>query len=159
MKKYLTLLLLLLPAMALVSSCSDESDLPDVDFNVNFENAPSIDNTLYVVQGDQFEITSIDVINNQGGKNAMITNASYFWDFQYIGSSIEPPYGFKITVSPEASLGKHILQIECPLFAEDKEPATAVVSFTVNVVASADDIPDQGVATVKVHPTTTNTDK
>lgn len=158
MKKYLSLLLLLLPTMAFVTSCSDESDLPDVDFDVNFENVTTIDNVLYVVQGESFEITSIDVISNDG-KNAMITNANYYWDYQFIGSSIEPPFGFKIEVTPEASLGKHVLQIDCPLFVQDKEPATALVSFAVNVVASLDDLPDQGVSTVKVHTTTAITDK
>ncbi|MDE5628202.1 MAG: hypothetical protein K2I69_01430 [Muribaculaceae bacterium] len=151
MKKYLFLLLLLVPALSLVS-CSDDHDLPNVDFNFTFENAVELDGTLYVVQGETFEIASIQVINKEEGKNALITAANYYWDYYFLGSTVQPPYGFEISVEENTPLGEHLLEVECPLYAVDKEPAFAVVAFNVKVVASAEDIPDEGSSFTTLHP-------
>lgn len=151
MKKYLILLLLLVPALAL-TSCHDDKDLPDVDFNFTFENAVNVDGTLYVVQGETMEITDIQVVNKDEGKGALITAANYYWDYYYLGSNVEPPYGFAIATTDETPLGGHILEVESPLFAVDKEPAVSVVVFDVEVVASAEDIPGEGTTTTRVTP-------
>lgn len=156
MKKYLYFLLLLIPAFALVS-CHDDKDLPDVDFDFTFENAVDVDGVLYVVQGETMEITSIQVINNESGKEAMITAANYYWDYYYLGSTVQPPYGFAIDVDADTPVGEHILQVEAPLYAVDKSPATAVVVFRVQVVASPEDIPDQGAVTTRISPSISST--
>lgn len=57
MKKLFSLLLPLL-ALITVASCSDDKDLPDVDFGFQFENAVrGDDGKLYVVAGDTLKIT------------------------------------------------------------------------------------------------------
>ena len=155
MKKFLTFLL---PVVALfaMASCSDEHDLPDVDFNFEIENATRVDGTLYVVQGDTLEVQSVTVVNREEGKQAMITAADYYWDYYYLGSNIQPPFGFEIFVDENTPVGEHVLEVECPLYAEDKEPATSVVSFRVQVVASSEDIP-AGETTFTVTPKTSST--
>ncbi len=155
MKKFLSLFLLAIPMLAFVS-CHDDNDLPDVDFNFTFENATRVDGKLYAVQGQPFKVASIEVKNKDGNKPAMITAANYYWDYYYIGSSIQPPFAFEVQLSEETPLGEHLLEVQAPLFAEDKEAATAVVSFKVQVVASADDIPQAGESSFTVKPSTSS---
>lgn len=140
-------MLLALPLAFAVTSCSDDDDLPNVTMSIDISNAQRIDNVIYVVQGDTLDINSINVVNNDSGKAAAITAATYYWDYQRLGVSMLPPYGFSIVTTaptgdlPGTPLGKHLLEIECPLLAVDKEVATAVMVYTVQVVASAADIP------------------
>ncbi|MCM1068163.1 MAG: hypothetical protein NC418_11380 [Muribaculaceae bacterium] len=156
MKKFLTMMLMALPLLGL-TACHDDDDVPDVDFNIAIENAVRADGYLYVVQGETMEVASIEVKNNDAGKPAMITAANYYWDYRYIGSSIEPPYGMEIEISETTPTGEHLLEIECPLFAEDKAAATAIVSFNVKVVSDQSELPDTGEQTFTVHPKTAST--
>lgn len=148
MKKFLSLLLIAIPLSFAVTSCNDDNDLPNVDMSIAISGGQRVDNVIYVVQGDTLQIDSIGVTNNEPGKAAAITAATYYWDYQRLGTSLLPPYGFAVvTTAPTANtpgtpLGKHLLEITCPLLAVDKEVATCVLAYTVQVVASPDDIPD-----------------
>lgn len=152
MKKTLILLSLIIPALAFVA-CQDDNDLPKVKLEVDFGEATVVDNTVYVVQGESFEVTGIKVINEESDKNAGITQASYYWDYYYLGTAVQPPYGFEVQLDDNTPVGRHLLEIESPLFAVDKAPAFAVMAFDIEVVASADDLPstDQP-AVVKISP-------
>ena len=75
MNKILSMMLFALPLLAL-TACHDEDDLPDVDFNFTIENATRADGYLYIVQGETMEITSIEVVNKDSGKPAIITAAN-----------------------------------------------------------------------------------
>lgn len=149
MKKFLILLSLAIPALTFVS-CSDDNDLPDVDFDMTFENATVVDGTLYVVQGQQFKVSSITVTNNETDKPAALTAANYYWDYLYVGTSVQPPYTFEFEVAETMPVGRHILEVEGTLIALDKSPAFAVISNDVMVVASADDIPE-ATGPAKIH--------
>ena len=152
MKKFIYLLVMLVPALALVSCHDDDNDIPNVDFNLSFENAVEVDGSLYVVQGETMKITGIDVQNNEADKGALITAATYYWDGYYIGTTVQPPFGFEFDVTENVPVGKHQIEIECPLFAVDKSPATAIVFMYVNVVASEEEIPGQGSPEARVTP-------
>lgn len=156
MKKLFYLFLLALPLVGF-TSCSDDDDLPDVDFIVDISGATFADNTIYCVQGETFTIESVDVVNNDKGKNALITYVEYFWDYQRLGVSAVDPFTFEITVDPETPLGDHRLEIYAPVYAEDKTPAFAVVAYNVVVVESQDDIP-AGVTSFTVNPVLRTTD-
>lgn len=151
MKKYLYLLLLLIP-LGLTSCHDDDNDLPDVDFDVTFNDAAIDENgVVYVVQGESFEVESVKVINREAGKSAIITSATYFWDAFPLGTSVVEPFGFEIETSTTTPLGNHSLQISCPVYAVDKEMATALVSFTVCVVADEADLPDSASDSARLH--------
>ena len=153
MKKYLLSILAALPIVFAFSACSDDdNDLPDVDFDFTFENAVVSDGTVYVVQGEDFEITSITVTNNEAGTGCGISSATYYWDYDFIGTSIQPPFGFKFIVSDETPVGEHSLEISCPVFAVDKSLATALIGFDVQVVASPEELPDDGTSGAHVDP-------
>lgn len=152
-------MLLALPMAFAFTSCDDESDLPDVTMSITVSDAVQNGDVIYVVQGDVLKVDGIEVTNNEAGKNAAITSATYYWDGVPQGVSILPPYGFdlitvKTTDEVEGTpLGNHQLVINCPLLAEDKEVATAVLAYTVTVVSSADEIPDGGQAVITSTPT------
>ncbi|MDE6277399.1 MAG: hypothetical protein K2M06_04745 [Muribaculaceae bacterium] len=156
MKKTLICGLLTLAMICGFSSCSDDNDLPDVSFVVNFDDATEVDGVLYVVQGETFDIESITPINNESNKAVELGGATYYWDYRPIGASLYKPFAFEITVTPATSLGRHILEIYCPVYAVDKAPANAIMSYQVEVVASADDLPVGGNTSV---PTTAQVSK
>lgn len=149
-------MLLAIPLLGLVA-CHDDNDLPDVDFNFTIENATRVDGYLYIVQGETMDITSIEVVNKDSDKPAIITAANFYWDYYYIGSAIEPPFAFSVETSTETPLGDHILQVESPLYAEGKTAATSVVTFRVKVVADASEIPTGGEQAFVTHPQTATT--
>lgn len=140
MKKLYYFLLVALP-MLLFASCDDDNNLPDVDVSVKIEGAVNVDGVLYAVKGDTIDIASITVINREEGKSAIITSASYSWDYRFAGVSVTPPYGAEFGTAGLA-IGPHLLQIECPLFAVDKSAAVLFFGYKVIIVENADEIPD-----------------
>lgn len=157
MKKVLSLLLLALPMAFAFTSCDDDDDLPNVTMSITVENAVQQDGIIYVVQGDTLVIEGITVTNNEKG-NAAITAATYYWDYYRLGTNIVAPYGYAIVTTRTEDniegtpLGNHLLEIQCPLLAEDKAVATALMVYKVCVVESADDIPATGTTTFAVQP-------
>lgn len=142
MKKIFYLLLLVaLPMVALTACHDDGNDLPNVKFDVTVSKATVDDGVIYVVPGDSIVIESVKVLNQEPGKSALITAATYFWDGYPLGTNVVSPYGFGIAVSQATAIGRHYLQIACPLYAVDKEAATATLQYPVQVVASKADIP------------------
>lgn len=128
--------------LALVS-CSDDNSLPDVDYSIAISGGSVDENTgtIYVAQGDTLTVESISVINNEANKNAAITGAEYYWDYNFIGASPLPPYGFKVYVSDETPVGAHELTIRMGVAAVDKEPAIGIVNYNVEVVPAQDETP------------------
>lgn len=145
MKKILSLLLFL-PLIALVSSCKDDEgkSIPDVNFEMKVDNVVNADGEIYVVQGNDLTVTSLSVTNAEQGKAAMITAASYYWDYEFIGTTTQVPFGLKLNISENVEPGKHIFEVQCPVWAVDKEPAQAYLQYTVVVVESADQLPAEG---------------
>ena len=152
MKHILSILTFVLPVMAFTACDDDHSGLPDVDFIVDVSGAVYHDGQLYAVAGETMKITSIQVVNNIKGQNALIPYADYYWDYVRIGQSVVPPYGADIYISPDMMGGKHLLEIYAPVYAEDKSPAFSILQYTVNVVASANDLPAGGSASFAAHP-------
>ena len=145
-KKILLALAVAVPAVAF-TSCNDDDDLPNVDFNVAVSGGTVVDGTIYTVAGDTLSIDGIKVVNNEN-KNAIITYASYYWDYRFIGTNPVEPFGYEIYISNETEPGKHLLEIYTPVYAVDKEPAFAVLAYPVVVVENATELPDNGVSTI-----------
>lgn len=135
-------LLGLFSTSAMLVSCDDDDDnMPNVDVRVNVENATVVDGNIYVVEGNEFSIASITVTNNIEGKAALITSASYYWDFDFVGTNYLSPFGLKIFTGEYTGLGEHLLQINCPVYAVDKAPAIAYLQYNVVVVKDQSEIP------------------
>lgn len=157
MKRLFYLFIFALPLLGF-TSCSDDDDLPDVDFIVDISGASYVDNTIYCVAGETFTIEGVKVVNNEKGKEALITYAEYFWDYQRLGVSAQEPFAFEIYVDPETPIGEHLLEIYTPVYAVDKTPAFAMMTFNVQVVESAADIPAGGVTSFTAEPSLRDTD-
>ena len=152
MKKNLPFALLIAALPFVATSCSNEDDLPNVDYSVEITGAlvDQETGTIYVAQGDTLNIESITVKNLDSDKNAGITGAEYFWDYNFIGNSPFAPYGYKIYVSDETPLGEHALTIRMGVVAVDKEPAVGIVNYNVQVIPNDNDAP----STAAVQPLT-----
>lgn len=140
MKKIMWLLLAL-PLMAVMTSCHDDDDLPDVILTVNYENAVNVDEVLYVVQGDTLIIDSVAVSPaTPQGKAVQLLGVSYRWNGWLVGTTLIPPFSAGIPTTNFAP-ADYILGMECPVIQIDKTPGTAFITRKVRVVASEDDIP------------------
>lgn len=131
--------LLALPLLML-AACSNDDDLPQVDFDVSFSGATNVDGTFYVIQGDQFTVDAITVTPVSGTKQATIGAVSYIWDYIAFGTVIEAPFTMSLQTS-NLPVGRHVLQIEASILQVDKAIGMAYFSYPVVIVESADEIP------------------
>ena len=145
-KTLLYLFAAVIPALAF-TSCDDHDDLPDVSFNVNIADGSFYNNEIYVVQGDTLHIESVAVTNNEQGKAVTIPYVNYYFEFNFIGQNAIEPFGFDIAFPETLPIGRYTLEIGCPVFAVDKAPGYAMLSYRVNVVESVADIPNEATQT------------
>lgn len=143
MKKFIYLAIALMALPFALTSCSDDDDLPNVDYSIAISGGVynQDDNTIYVVKGDTLKIDSIGVQNLDSNKPAAITGADYYWDYAWLGASMLPPYGYNIVITDATPVGKHLLQIKTGVVAVDKAPGVGIVAYQVNVVADSTDLP------------------
>lgn len=140
MKKLYYFLLMALPVI-MFASCDDKDNLPDVDVSITVDGGVSVDNVLYVVQGDVLKIESVNVTNRQAGKNAALGPVTYIWDGIPVGVSVEAPFGAEFNTENMA-IGKHILQLQAPVYAVDKSVGRVYMVYKVQIVEDAADIPE-----------------
>ena len=141
MKKFIYLLIAL---PFLLASCSNDDDLPEVDFSIQYSGAQSVDGILYVVQGDTLKIDAINITPREGTKPATIGATAYYWDYLYFGTAMTPPFAMALETA-DLPAGNDLLQFESSVFQVDKSVATAYFTYKVKIVESADDIPSGSV--------------
>lgn len=140
MKKILFILMAL---PFLLSSCDDEEKVPDVSVDVEFSGATLVDGVVYVVQGNDFAIKSVAVSKDSPTKDAMINRAAYHWDYGDVGFNPLAPFAYQFETA-HLPVGSHSLLIECQLLVVGYPVMTAALSYPVEIVASADEIPSDG---------------
>ena len=137
--KKLIYLLFLLP-LAMLASCHDDDDLPNVDITVTFDNVVANDQgVIYVVQGEELDVQSVTCVG-LGGKNAAVTSVQYTWNGQVLQWNPFAPYKIEIDTS-YALVGNHSLTLYMDVAQVDKTLAYSVISIPVVVVATADELP------------------
>lgn len=144
--KYLRILLCVVAVVFMVtvfSSCDDdsESNRPDVTISVSYgEEVSVVDNDVYLVQGNDLQITGVYVRANRPGKTATMGPVTYAFNGITVGYNPVAPFG--ITV-PTASLspGRYLLTIGMTVAEVHCELAQAYAPIEVNIVSSQDDIP------------------
>lgn len=158
MKKFLYLLLVL-PLMGFLSSCHDDKDLPEVSLQVDYEGATEEDGTLYVVQGETLDITAIRAIPAEGTKAATLGVVAYYWDGIPQGRTAISPFAISINTT-DLPLGSHVLTVSASVLQVDKEVATALAQFKIEIVANDNNQPDDsGNGTGTLSPETRVTDQ
>lgn len=148
MKKFLYLLFAL--PMFMLSACHDDDDVPNVDLDIQFSNVIVKDNIIYAVQGEPITIESVTLVNHTD-KKGTIGVVSYYWDYQRVGSEVVSPYTATFETAGEP-VGNHVLSLDCGIYVEDYPVCFGAAQFPVKIVASADDLPDDG----EEDPTITN---
>lgn len=137
MKRLNFLALALVAVLPLIfTSCSNDDDLPEVDLSVAFSGASEQDGILYVVQGDDLVIEGLYVTPVAGTKKATLGATAYYWDYQFIGTSMMEPFGMSFNTA-RLPVGDYLLQINTTVFQVDKSVGIAYITFPVKVVEAA----------------------
>ncbi len=140
LKNLLYVTAVMMAAVAFTSCSDDDDDLPNVNFSFDYSGATVVDGSMYVVHGETLEIEGLSVTPVNPRHQASIGKAVYYWDYEWLFSSVVPPFGLNIDTD-RVPVGTHLLQIKCTVLETGCSMATATVSYKVNVVASTDDIP------------------
>ena len=142
--KKLIYLLLVLPFAMMISSCSSDKDLPNVEITMSFDNAAVKEGAVYVLADETFSITGITTKAVDSNKQSALVNAKYFWN------GIPAPgltwSGFPMEINmaemPNVEEGANILGIQATLLEVDKSMAFANLRVPIKTVASVEDLPE-----------------
>lgn len=140
---------MLLP-LALLASCHDDDDVPNVDLYVSFDNVAVKNNVIYAVKDSAIRVTDVSV---QGvGSKAMVTSVTYFWDNLRVGWSPVTP--FEAVLSPAVqTVGNHLFGLNAEIAQVDKSLGFITTNFDVKVVETVEELPDStalGKATIEL---------
>ena len=142
--KKLLYLLLVVPFAMMVSSCSNDNDLPNVNITMTFDNAAAQEHTLYVVQDSVFSITGLTTQTVGSDKQSAIVNVRYFWNgypapgLTWAGLPME----INMATMPVTQSGNCLLGINATLLEVDKSMANCSLDIPIKVVESVEDLPD-----------------
>ncbi len=141
--KRLYYLLLALP-LAFFASCDDDNDLPEVTFDVTMSGGVESEGQIYVVQGETLMVDEVKVTSDTNSA-ATLGATTYFWNGLPVGTTIVVPFAWEFNTTG-LEPGAYSMQIQTNVYQTDKAPAVALLSYRINVVASADDLPAGSVA-------------
>lgn len=134
MKRLNLLALALIATLPLIfTSCSNDDDLPEVDLSVSFRGATEQNGTLYLVEGDTLVIEGLNVSPVSGSKKATLGATAYYWDYQFLGTTMVEPFGLRINTE-ELPAGDYLLQINTTVFQVGKSVGIAYITFPVKIV-------------------------
>ena len=139
MKRFFYLLLIAAPLLG-ITSCNPEDDLPDADLTVSYSGATEIDDIFYVVKGTRLSIDEISVKSADASKKATIGASAYYWNYQYVGTTITEPFGMTFDTASMPT-GDYMLQINTTVYQEGKSVGIAYMSFPVKIVEAPDGVP------------------
>lgn len=141
--KKLFYLLFLLP-FALLTSCNNDNDLPDVDLKLTLSGVAqdATNNRFYVEQGQPATIDGLSAISSSSTKPAAVANIRYFIDGIMLFGSEDAPFS---GVIPTASLttGVHYINIEATILQVDKSIAVGHIQVPFVVVSSEEELPSE----------------
>lgn len=161
--KKLFYLLLVLP-LALMASCSDDDDLPQVDLTLTMSGVTQYEDAFYAIGGAAADdeaatpqadtevdgdeetlpegVITIDGLTAKSltNQNAAVANTVYFLDGYLLRPSFDTPYVCAINASA-LPVGTHTLSVTTNVLQEDKSIANAALNFPLKIVASAEDLP------------------
>ncbi len=123
----------------MISSCSDDKDLPNVDITISFDNAVVDDGIVYAVQDDAFSITGITTKSVDSSNQSAIANVRYFWNGLPAPGLTFGQYPLEINVD---EAGNNILGLDATLLETDKSLSYCSLRVPIKVVESADDLPN-----------------
>lgn len=136
--KKLLYLLLVLPFAMMISSCSSDNDLPNVNVNMTFDNAAEKDGSIYVVQDSVFSITGLTTKAVDSNKQSAIVNVKYFWNGLPAPDLTWSGFPMEINLS---KAGRNVLSLQATLLEVDKSMAFATINVPIVAVDKVEDLP------------------
>ena len=142
--KKLLYLLLVLPFAMMVSSCSNDNDLPNVDITMSFDNAVVKDGTVYVLQGEEFSITGLTTKAVDSNQQSAIVNVRYFWNGYPAPGLTWSNFPMEINMAemPQPESGNNILGLNATLLETDKSMSYCTLRIPIKAVEKVEDLPD-----------------
>lgn len=142
--KKLFYLLLALPFALMVSSCTNDNDLPNVDVTIAFDNAAVKEGTVYAVEETGLQITGITTKAVDSNKQSALVNVDYFWNRIPAPGLTFGSYPLELNLAemPLVEKGANSLDLYGKLLEEDKSIANFTVSIPIVVVESEEDLPE-----------------
>ncbi|MDE5974969.1 MAG: hypothetical protein K2G69_00310 [Muribaculaceae bacterium] len=136
--KKLFYLLLFLP-LVLLSSCSDDNDLAQVDLSMTLSGVTMVDNTLYTVAGEIVSVDNVEV-KSLTSEPAIIQRVEYSLDGLYLRNDFANPLG--VTFSTEGfKIGKHFIGMSGLVLQVDKTITNIAARVPLVVVENISDLP------------------
>lgn len=134
--------LMILPMLAVMSSCSDnDNDLPEVDMQVTISGGEqnADDNKIYIEQGTPLEIESVTAVPRNGKKTSLGLTTYYLNGLpQY--QTVTVPFSCTLSTA-ELAPGEYSFQIKSAVYQVDKTAAFVLMSYDLVVVAPTSDEP------------------
>ena len=142
--KKLLYLLLVLPFAMMISSCSSDKDLPNVDIKISFDNAAVKDGKVYVMENDVFSITGLTTKAVDSNQQSAIANVYYFWNGIPAPGLTWSNFPMEINMAemPLAKDGVNALGIKATILETDKSMAYTVFDVPIVAVENEEDLPD-----------------
>lgn len=142
--KKLFYLLLALPFAMMVSSCTNDNDLPNVDVTVAFDNAAVENGTVYAVEDSVLQITGITTKAVDSNKNSALVNILFYWNNIPAPGLTFGSYPLEINLAqvPLVKDGANKLSLNGKLLEVDKSMANFYLNIPVVVVDSVQNLPD-----------------
>lgn len=142
--KKLLYLLLVIPFAMMVSSCSNDNDLPNVDITMSFDNAVVKDGSVYVVQDSVFSITGLTTKAVDSNQQSAIVNVRYFWNGYPAPGLTWSNFPMKINMAdmPQPESGNNILGLNATLLETDKSMSYCTLRIPIKAVEKVEDLPD-----------------
>ena len=136
--KKLLYLLLVLPFAMMISSCSSDNDLPNVNVSMTFDNAAEKDGSIYVVQDSVFSITGLTTKAVDSNKQSAIVNVKYFWNGLPAPDLTWSGFPMEIKLAEE---GRNVLSLQATLLEVDKSMAFATINVPIVAVDKVENLP------------------
>lgn len=142
--KKLLYLLLVIPFAMMVTSCTNDDDLPNVDISMSFDNAVVKDGTVYVVQDSVFSITSLTTKSVDSNQQSAIVNVRYFWNGIPAPGLTWSNFPMEINMAnmPQPESGNNILGLDATLLETDKSMSYCTLRIPIKAVEKVEDLPD-----------------
>lgn len=142
--KKLLYLLLVIPFAMMISSCSDDNDLPNVNITMSFDNAAVKDGTVYVLADDAFSITGLSTKAVDSNQQSAIVNVKYFWNGipapGLTWSSF--PMDINMEEMPLVEKGDNVLGLQATLLETDKSMAYTAINVPIVAVENEEALPE-----------------
>lgn len=142
--KKLLYLLLVIPFAMMISSCSDDNDLPNVNITMSFDNAAVKDGKVYVLADDAFSITGLSTKAVDINQQSAIVNVKYFWNGipapGLTWSSF--PMDINMEEMPLVEKGANVLGLQATLLETDKSMAYTAINVPIVAVENEEALPE-----------------